>query len=101
MTSAGVEEIEQLLKEADDWYRHGAYSRLIYVDGSLDYWRERLRSTTALGGTNSFFWCEVTIPYSGYLLPSGWEWLTDKHNRADSAWRQGTGQPALPGFLSG
>jgi len=75
ITSEGLGEIENLLNEAD-WYRHGAYSWFVYADGSLDYWRDRLRQLTALSGQASFFLSEINQGQNaGYLLQTGWEWL--------------------------
>jgi hypothetical protein len=79
ITPAGIEEIEKVLNSAADWYRNGAYSWFVYADESLDYWRDRLRATSALSeGKASFFLSEVTRPYSGYLLEGGWIWLKSK-----------------------
>lgn len=78
LSPEGISEIENLLDEGD-WYRNGAYSWLVYADGSLDDWRDRLRSLKALSGAASFFLSEVTKEnYSGYLNKTGWHWLRGK-----------------------
>ena len=76
LSAEGINQIQNVLDQVGiDWYRHGAYSWIIYADGGLDWWRDRLRLVPALSsGTATFFLSEITN-YSGYLPKMGWEWL--------------------------
>jgi hypothetical protein len=78
LTQEGIAQIEKALS-GSDWYRYGAYAWIIYADGSLDYWRDRLRSMPALSGGTSFFLCEFEVGrHSGYLYDLGWNWFKGK-----------------------
>lgn len=76
LSAEGIASIEKALESAPDWYRHGAYTWIVYADGSLDEWRDRLRLAAGLSGKTSFLLSELDPDKcSGYLLEGGWNFL--------------------------
>ena len=70
-----LEEVEQVLNGARDWFRYTPNCWLIYTSMEPTTWHERLRKINWMP-SQSYLICAVDLKRkSGWLPPTAWEWI--------------------------
>jgi hypothetical protein len=74
-----LDDMKKVFEDAEDWIQYdSSRAWVMYTDGDLDTWRDKIRKIHGLSEESAFFLVEFKEPrnYSGYMYDVFWEWLT-------------------------